>query len=252
MPLDLSGNPSFLITFDEDADVDYVHPDLAASPVAATFGDHAVVAGGRLTLDTVGGSETAQGLALDPALFDQVGAKGTIRTRVRFLTVPLQDVSLFGIGGDASDATDSIHLRYASGDLILEITPHNSNTPVVSISGTFTPVQDQDYLIEIDFDFEAGTAQTRLFVDGVQIGSTSTGDRQAFAGVNAIDLGAGNFFGAGDYSSSVSGAASATDMAFDFFAVYPSVLRVSLTSVPRGIITYSKNRRYRSCGRSAS
>lgn len=253
----LSGDPSFIITFDTDEDVDYFNPDLSQASATGTLAGGATVSGGRLEIDGVAGS----GADYDKDLMDGVLSEGCLRMKLRFHALPDPgeevDAYLFHASLDNDGFVEGVVLKLtATGNLRAVI------EGITVLDQPFVPVLEQDYVLEYNFLLSTGACEHRLFVDGVQLGPTSTEEHQAFASDAFLGLRVG--------AHRVDGAVpSVLDAGIDYVAVFPTVQHttshtpnpsfpqrimdpVTLASVDRGLITYSQTKgRYRPCGRNS-
>lgn len=83
---------------------------------------------------------------------------------------------------------DNIRL-YHDTDGVIKLQMYDSLANLIydGIVGSWAPTEDQPYLIEFDFDLTAGA--TRVFIDGVQLGSTITATGTRVADMDILILG---------------------------------------------------------------
>ena len=74
---------------------------------------------------------------------------------------------------EGGDENSEIYLYHKStGELFLIVRNNTGSLVIYSAMGSWSPVAGVSYNIELDYDFTAGA--TRLFIDGIQSGSTKT------------------------------------------------------------------------------
>lgn len=124
---------------------------------------------------------------------------GCIRFKITptYSGAPTTDRWLFCICKAHNDIKNTIQLRHSNSGayLRLHVYDKDGNFIVEHLCGTWNPVAGTEYEIEVDWDLTSGA--TRLFVDGVQNGSTciNTCLRDSNIGLLRIgsDYDAGNF-----------------------------------------------------------
>ena len=93
---------------------------------------------------------------------------------------------LFTIVQAAGNANNRIRM-YHQSTLLFYVISDSVGGSIVSVAETFSPVADTEYEIELNFDITTGA--TRLFVDGVQLGSTQTGTGTRSSNIGLLRLG---------------------------------------------------------------
>jgi hypothetical protein len=88
---------------------------------------------------------------------------------------------LFSIVEGAGNANNRIRMYHQSTLLFVAISD-SAGGSIISFAEAFSPVADTEYEIELNFDITTG--ETRLFVDGNQLGTTQTG-----TGTRSSDIG---------------------------------------------------------------
>lgn len=197
MPLNSTGSPSFILSFDTDEDVDYIDPAVDATASNATTlhgGAGATVAGGSLILDSEANDDSPCGLQMDPLLYQDLSQKGCFRFKIRFteLLFPFDDEAIesrliFWAGKDVESPFDTMRLAYRYNDegqsqLYFSVTQAlDDNDFTLEVEVPFTPVLNQTYEVEINFNFDPtdiGNNFFRWFIDGqLASGPTELGER---------------------------------------------------------------------------
>lgn len=158
--------------------------------LSVTALDQAAVSGGKLNLSDTGAGTCAK---LNPDNFSTVIQTGAIRFKFTplYSTRPTDTVQvLFETGKSGTNANKIILYHGFSPNHLVLNTYDSAGSLIGGIDGgTFNCVAGTEYEIEVNFDFTTGA--TRLFVDGVQVGSTltATGTRTYDA---AMEWGIGN------------------------------------------------------------
>lgn len=158
----------------------------AQSTLAVTFtsGLNAAYAQGSLTGTAIGAGAVVgavlKGDSTSPkgAFWSGAGGnvfsaqKGAIKLKWRpnYTGAPASNAHIFTMRKAISDNSSLLNI-YHSSTLLLCTIYNSSATQVITIFGNFSPVSGTWYEIELDYDLDAGA--TRLFIDGVQVGSTS-------------------------------------------------------------------------------
>lgn len=88
---------------------------------------------------------------------------------------------LFTLVEAVGNANNRIRI-YHQSTLLFYVVSDSTGATIVSVAETFSPVADTEYEIELNWDVTTGA--TRLFIDGVQLGSTQTG-----TGTRSADIG---------------------------------------------------------------
>lgn len=195
------GGGSFLA--DYEAGIDAVISDGAAAGVA---NGEAAVLFGKLDL----AHDDIRYVDYDADLNADAQQTGCIRFKVtpNYNGGPASEGWFFTIARAHNQINNQIGMRHTGGHLRLHI--YSATGSIVEIYlGYVLLVQGQTYEIEINYDLTAGA--TRVFIDGVQIGTTSTatGTRDALIGLLRIGS---NY--SGSYKS---------DFSIDDFVVFPTV-----------------------------
>lgn len=152
-----------------DADVNGVWGNGA---LAGTAVGGASVAGGKLNLK--GGTKKYVDYAA--AGNADSGIKGCIRFKVtpNYSGAPVGDTQFFVSMGQAEGSNNNfiaIHHDAVSGNLRMAFTSDVGGS-FTTILGVWNPVAGTEYEFELNWDLTVGSATRRLFIDGVQFGST--------------------------------------------------------------------------------
>lgn len=194
-------------TFDErvavttDAALADQRPADATLGITYTSGVDANWGGGTLTGAITGAATISQNrLALisdQPAYVDydgtsnvdnqQTGAFKFIYTPA-YTGVPDNDHVFFTVAEDDTSDNNKIELRHNdAGNLVLLITDQANTTIVNEDLGAWSPFSTVPYEFEVNYDITAGA--TRVFIDGVQKGSTATGTGTRDASIDLLRIG---------------------------------------------------------------
>ena len=181
--------PQLLIPADRNA------TDVSINLAVATLGLQAKVqaaesqfGGGALEFSPGGTVDPSQAFVSYPDLtaYDIGSSQFTIECWVRFkdLTAPIQVIAS---KSDASGDDRSWELQRDSGNLSLFLSDDGTTVaPALTIQGAFTWVVDIWYHVAATRD---GSNNVRLFVDGVQVGSTTSVTFAVFASASPIRIG---------------------------------------------------------------
>jgi hypothetical protein len=170
----------FMAKYVSSIDADYGLGNTAAATVVG-----ASISGGKLVI-AGGTGNYVRYVAAGNADFTNTGA---IRWRLTpaYSGTPTATVGLIGIGQTGS-TWNQIYLYHASSDGIITMLSYDSTGVAIHIniqfSGTaWVPVAGTEYEFLLNLDLTLG--QTRLFIDGIQYGTTltQTGTRGSTAGV---------------------------------------------------------------------
>ena len=154
------------------------------SPVGVSFGG-AAVAGDKLDL----AHDDIRYVDYDAALNADAQQTGCIRFKVtpNYSVGPTSEGWFFTITKAHHDIDNMIGMRHsAGGHLRLHVYSDTGALITEIYLGTYSMTQGQAYEIEVNYDLTAGAI--RVFVDGIQVGSTSTatGTRDALIGLLRI------------------------------------------------------------------
>lgn len=181
---------------------------IAHSPADATFGANynsdingnwgngvltgvpiggAAVSGGKL--DLTGG--TAKYVDYDAALNADSQQRGTIKFKAtpNYSGSPLINYYLFNISKQSGSNINQITLRHSTaGSLIFYIRDSAGNIITTGLTAVWSPTLGQEYEIELNWDITTG--EQRLFIDGVQLGTTKTGTGTRSSDIGLLRIGA--------------------------------------------------------------
>lgn len=153
--------------------------------LTGTLGSGAVVTGGQL--DTTGGGYCEWAGASN---FQTGGGVGTFKFKLTpdYTGSPSSEGYIFNSG--VSSANNRISLRHsAAGAIIVNIKNSTGGNLIVNITvGSWSPTAGITY--ELLFAWDVVTGATRLFIDGVQLGSTITTTGTMTSSVDIFRLGA--------------------------------------------------------------
>lgn len=146
----------------------------------------AVIAGGKLDLTgnaikyvTFGGTSNVNN--------PQLGAVRMLFTPA-YTGAPADNQNLFSVEKAAGDTTNAMWLTVDNGGMIHYYCFDSSNSLVVNaVFGSWTPTAGQEYEIELNYDLNTGAH--RLFIDGVQFGSTQTDTGTRTSVIDVLQIG---------------------------------------------------------------
>jgi len=162
-------NLTFYAKFGTDQNADYS----VGSPTGTLTGA-AAINGGKLEIldDNAGWLEYVATGNCDSAQVGTILFKFT----PNFSTSDTYAQALFYTSKGEGDQTNQINLAiYASGDggnIILQANDSTNTAIFSALYSSYAFVEDTEYVIQINYDFTAG--DTRLYIDGVQHGTTQT------------------------------------------------------------------------------
>ncbi len=97
---------------------------------------------------------------------------------------------IFKAAGDTTNMVDLFH-KNGNGDLYIRIKDQNDSFIIDSVDlGNWSPVSDVEYEFELNYDITTGA--TRLFIDGIQFGSTQTQTGTRSADIGLLRIGSGS------------------------------------------------------------
>lgn len=137
---------------------------------------------------------------------------------------PPTNQAIVGKGNSSTDKNqlDIIHL--SDGNLLCRVYSNTSGVLIFSLSTAWSPVAGTTYEIELNYDADvgAGHAAARIFINGVQLGSTATGS-------GSIVLGTSNQFRAG---TQIGGASLTANFQLTYLAVFNTVQHTANYTAP--------------------
>jgi len=175
---------TFMASYATSVKADY---GLGSTAVTASAGSVAIK-GGKLVLGT-GAGNYVRYAAAGNADFTQTA---TIRFRLtpNYTTSFAGNTVFVNIGTVGSDAANAIWLFHAAADKTIRLRIKDSSNanifPDASL-GVWTHVQYKEYIFELNIDITTGA--TRLFIDGIQQGSTLTGTGTRTATAPTLQIG---------------------------------------------------------------
>lgn len=191
-------NATFGATFTTDKNGNWGDGSLTTTLLGS-----AAISGGKLVCTTSG----ADGLSvpgIGNAAFTQTGC---IRFKItpNYSGAPGANNYLFSTQG----GNNGMYLRHnSSGSLTLVVKNSSGESIINTTLGTWLPTAAQEYEFELNFDWAAGA--TRLFIDGIQNGSTVA---------TVVSRDASSTFYLGTYSSATGGA----DASYDDLMIFDAV-----------------------------
>lgn len=95
--------------------------------------------------------------------------------------LPTQDITIFKSENHMTSANTITIYHDVNGDLKLFMSDSAGITIFDGIIGSWTQIQDQEYIFEFNFDLDTGVS--RLFIDGVKLGTdiVTVGTRDGFS-----------------------------------------------------------------------
>jgi hypothetical protein len=150
-----------------------VNARYATGVATGTLLGSAVISGGKL--DCTAATSSARYSAVSNADFAQVGTIRMLVTPSYSGNAPLGTSGIFLVTKTvlSGDVNSSMILYHnTNGALTLVVRDSSGVTKINVIVITWSPVANTEYEFELNYDFTAGA--TRLFIDGVQQGSTIT------------------------------------------------------------------------------
>lgn len=135
---------------------------------------------------------------------------------------PSTNQAIVGKGNSSTDKNqlDIIHLD--DGHLICRVYSNTSGITIFSMSAAWSPVAGTEYEIEFNFDALNGSGAARVFVNGVQLGTTATG-------TGSVVLGSTNQFRVG---TQIGGASLTSNFQLSYLAVWDAVQHTAAYSAP--------------------
>lgn len=117
-------------------------------------------------------------VSYDSALNADMGLEGCVRVKIRpnYNGAPSQSQRFFALAGGVTGQADDMRIEHISGSGRLDIIMFNdtSASQVVTVQGVWTPVDDTTYEFELNFNWNSGVDETRIFIAGTQFQSTVT------------------------------------------------------------------------------
>lgn len=140
---------------------------------------------------------------------------GTIRFKItpNYTGAPSVVKVFFDLAQAAGNANNDVYIQHnpGAGSLSVGVSSSTATTIVSAVFGNWTPTSGVSYEFELDFDVTVGA--TRLFIDGVQFGTTktNTGTRSSSTGLIRV----------GNYNTGTAGYPA--DFYIDDFVLFSTV-----------------------------
>jgi hypothetical protein len=163
--------------FDDDLNLDYVRG--GGTKTATTGGTPAIVSGSKFGAGAaalIGANDRLD--YTGAGIVDALEQTGCIEfwLQPQYSGTPTATQYIYSSAQAASNANDKIEIYHASGTGTLYAVANDQDGSQISLcQGAFSPDGSSFYHFSYNWDVVAGTPAQRLFVGGVQVGSTQTG-----------------------------------------------------------------------------